>query len=1038
MDWVRYMSYGLVEAEATTRFGENTLIGYRSIFSPFRLFHTTNITTDQEEYLSDYFLKFDYLLIDSEGIEFISKLNIDKKRIVELPNNLFVEQNINETKMILNNKIVQNHNSHNKILNALTRYSDRKKIQDEINFENFSLVDFDSLLDFELNMVPRNSLIPVAANIYPIKLPTVKIESNLDFLVIDCPARNLSLLPNGIAYLEVALKRQNVGFQVLDIDVIAYHLFHMHRLFDVGQNVSHRGYELPIDPWLAHNYDVWSSLSEVENNGNQYQEIKPIHDYFSFMLNLVAREIVQAKPRIIGFSIQQCSEIMSAELINLLKREGLTSPIIVGGFSCYNFDIGLKGFPLADYMCIGEAETTIGILLKEILDKGFAKDLPGVLSKFDSSDRTFSPAPMIHDLNLIEFPKYSWSDLKIYRNWDGYQLIPIIASRGCRWSRCTFCAERFYWRIRSASDFVDELEWHVRRGHYLFMFNESDLNGMPERVLEICDEIIQRGLHKKVKLTGQLRIHRKSDSNFFNKLRAAGFVALRFGVDSFSKNGMRLQQKGYTPEIVEQNLIDCSKAGIFVEVNWVIGVPGETEEDINEGIAFILKNKNYIGRLANLNPLILVNGSVYWLNPNDYEIKFHGEWDTLKQKYPRAIPAALWWSDNPFIDASVRQKWFMKVVSELYEKDFPIGDWAKQVISDVETKKDTARSASTEPKPSSEEFVLLEIEEKKSSLAKPPTPSVVNFIEEYRGYKILQVEGIFYAIHASENISNINIESAYQFKNSEITILKYLIDDAADWANTRGTYESSSAKKENYMLADSNLSLPSYSIATQLPSGMIFRSNLKYFFVVDETMTAEYYFKKSKLGKMFYRVQKLMPSFTKYQKFVYKLGSKLKHMKYEEIEISSMYSTNAVPELISSWDDQGINIVSFDGVFYSLPHGLEFDFASHDSRTKYLNKFDSAQSLSDLFQILELNQEKNIRKDSTIHFDTKPELFKEDNLPKLIATIKAYNIVEYDGFYFAIPQSIGEVDLQTTDLTEDERVFRDVSRYAVEDYALNS
>ena len=47
------------------------------------------------------------------------------------------------------------------------------------------------------------------------------------------------------------------------------------------------------------------------------------------------------------------------------------------------------------------------------------------------------------------------------------------------------------------------------------MFNESDLNGMPERVLEICDEIIRRGLHKKLILTGQLRIHKKVQKNFF-------------------------------------------------------------------------------------------------------------------------------------------------------------------------------------------------------------------------------------------------------------------------------------------------------------------------------------------------------------------------------------------------------------------------------------------------------------------------------------------------------------------------------------------
>ena len=79
------------------------------------------------------------------------------------------------------------------------------------------------------------------------------------------------------------------------------------------------------------------------------------------------------------------------------------------------------------------------------------------------------------------------------------------------------------------------LEWLVSEGTHLYMFNESDLNGMPERVLDICDEIINRGLHEKVILTGQLRIHKKSTKEFFQKLYKAGFRALRFGVDAFSK-----------------------------------------------------------------------------------------------------------------------------------------------------------------------------------------------------------------------------------------------------------------------------------------------------------------------------------------------------------------------------------------------------------------------------------------------------------------------------------------------------------------------
>ncbi len=243
---------------------------------------------------------------------------------------------------------------------------------------------------------------------------------------------------------------------------------------------------------------------------------------------------------------------------------------------------------------------------------------------------------MVHDLDLLDHPHYDWFDLSIYRNYNSYQLTPVIASRGCRWSRCTFCAERFYWRIRSAKDFVDELAWLVNQGCRLFMFNESDLNGKPEAVLEICDEIIRRDL--KVRLTGQLRIHKKCDLTYFKKLRQAGFVALRFGVDAFNENTLRLQKKGYTTATVCQNLKDCWEAGIFSEVNWVIGVPGETEKDIDESIALILQNKPYIGRLANINPLILVTGGVYWLEPEKHNIHFRGDKDELYQTLSACHP----------------------------------------------------------------------------------------------------------------------------------------------------------------------------------------------------------------------------------------------------------------------------------------------------------------------------------------------------------------------------------------------------------------
>ncbi len=304
---------------------------------------------------------------------------------------------------------------------------------------------------------------------------------------------------------------------------------------------------------------------------------------------------------------------------------------------------------------------------------------------------------MVHDLDLLDFPRYQWLDLDVYRNYNGYQLTPIIASRGCRWSRCTFCAERFYWRIRSAAAFVDELSWLVEQGCRLFMFNESDLNGKPEAVLEICDEILRRGL--RVKLTGQLRIHKKCDRAYFQKLRQAGFVALRFGIDAFSENTLRLQKKGYTTATVCQNLKDCWEAGIYTEVNWVIGVPGETEQDIDESIALILQNKPYIGRLANINPLILATGGVYWLEPEKHNIHFRGSKDEIYAANPRAVPAHLWYSTNPYIDEKVRKKRFEKIVLALHAGDFPVGVWANRIIDDVKYNRDRNRAVPKKKRP---------------------------------------------------------------------------------------------------------------------------------------------------------------------------------------------------------------------------------------------------------------------------------------------------------------------------------------------------
>lgn len=534
------------------------------------------------------------------------------------------------------------------------------------------------LKEINWKVIPELAWVPEVKSIYPIDVPDIEFHPNLDFILIDAPARNLSFLPNGLAYVHNALKKTKIKFQTLDLDIITYHRYHIHRLLDRPDKIlTPNGSEMHPDPWLAEAYDEWQKSEVLE--------------YFRPLINEVIQKLIEAKPKIVGFSIQACNIKFVREIVNGFKNECPETLIVVGGFSCFQPSVGLKIFPECDYMCIGEADHTVGPLIEALAKGERPKDQPGILSKYDTPGYTFTNYPMPMDLDTLDMATYDWTDIKLYRNYNHYQLTPIIASRGCRWSRCTFCAERFFWRVREPNLVVDEFEYLHDHGCDLFMFNESDLNGLPEKVVAICDEVHRRGL--KIKLTGQLRVHKKCNREYFDRLHRGGFVALRFGVDAWSKNGLRLQMKGYTKEMVLQNLRDCWESGIYTEVNTVVGVPQETEADLDEGIEFMLECNPYIGRHANMNPLMLVIGSVYWEDPERFKIKFRKSKEEIFEKYHTIMPSDLWYSEDPYIDQDVRVDRFKRMVKTLHENKVDMGPFLKQVIQDVEAGKGADHSA---------------------------------------------------------------------------------------------------------------------------------------------------------------------------------------------------------------------------------------------------------------------------------------------------------------------------------------------------------
>ncbi len=500
---------------------------------------------------------------------------------------------------------------------------------------------------------------------YPCPVPTFSVQPNLDFLLLELPPRYLPMMPNGVAYVHNILMKCGIKFQTIDMNIVVYHKFHERRIREkIDSVITSSGYKLPEDPWDNTNMGEWDRAEVI--------------DYFMPDIQRLLDEIASKKPKAVGLSLNGNNRILAKKFVGELRKKMPNIIIVVGGYDCVYYGLGQYLFPDFDYMLIGEAELTLEPLVKALAKGAKPKDLKGIVSRYDSPERVWEKSPLLQDLDSIDFPKYQWANHVWYQDCERKHLIPIAASRGCNWGRCRFCGECFPFRKRNPLKVVDEIEYYTKYGFHTFHFNESDVNGDPQTLYDLCSEIIKRNL--TVKFVAQLRIDKRNTADYFKHLAKAGFTHLRFGVDGWTDNLLRLQNKGYNMGIVFQNLEGCHSAGITTTVNMVIGVPGETENDVSEAIENIIKCKNYISVVESFNTLLLICGSEYHRNPEKYKIRFRKKKNEIYSTYVHFVPAELWYSEEPYIDQDVRMRRLEKIISILHKHGVNIGSFASKVV----------------------------------------------------------------------------------------------------------------------------------------------------------------------------------------------------------------------------------------------------------------------------------------------------------------------------------------------------------------------
>ena len=229
------------------------------------------------------------------------------------------------------------------------------------------------------------------------------------------------------------------------------------------------------------------------------------------------------------------------------------------------------------------------------------KPIPGAIIYLNGKYTPPSYHPLIRDLDKLPFPSWEKFPLKLYTHED---TLPILLSRGCV-NKCTFCNDWKIWqgkyRNRSASNILEEIKTMQKRFNTrIFQCNDLMFNGNLKMLNELADSIINNECN--IQWNAQGTIRKEMNLPLLKKLRKSGVNWITYGVESLSENVLEKMGKRYTFKDIQEVLKNTKKAGISTSINFIVGFPGETEEDFNTTKRNLRLIKEYVDEISSLNP----------------------------------------------------------------------------------------------------------------------------------------------------------------------------------------------------------------------------------------------------------------------------------------------------------------------------------------------------------------------------------------------------------------------------------------------------
>ena len=245
----------------------------------------------------------------------------------------------------------------------------------------------------------------------------------------------------------------------------------------------------------------------------------------------------------------------------------------------------IKSVSTENKVILGGPHATVGpqTCLPHKFDKIVAGDgwTGAKLAIEDESKEQLIFAPMLENFDDAPFPARDLIDMDSYEYYIGGNIATnVMTQLGCPYG-CAFCSGRAQpeyrrMRLRSIPNVMKELDMlHDQYGFDTFMIYDDEVNIIKKRTIELMEEFEKRNFKFRAYIKTNL-----FDEETAKAMKKGGAIELSTGVESGSDKILKIIEKGTTYQINKKFIDICRKYGIYAKAFCMVGLPGETYEDV--------------------------------------------------------------------------------------------------------------------------------------------------------------------------------------------------------------------------------------------------------------------------------------------------------------------------------------------------------------------------------------------------------------------------------------------------------------------------